>query len=253
MSLVSPTQARLGALGYNYSVAAGSADVHTLPATHPRFSNERLHVMLLSKLPLRQASAVPMLDGNAAFADVHLPAAMTGAKEDLSVMAYSVHLSVRCKPAKRQREIASVLAHAKHMIKRQTGQLAHGKSPLVLIAGDMNQPNANDYPAAEWQVIKDDMAEAGLSPTDGVMPMLRSAGFTPSFEIALNRRPLPASTAWNGAVVDYCYVRRAQPASKTNFEVEASYAYYTTASDHLPIVTDFVVSPNVNRSTSRRP
>ena len=64
----------------------------------------------------------------------------------------------------------------------------------------------------------------------------------PSWEDAATG-PLAASSAWNGAVVDYCYARmpataRAGGAVRLG-GVEASYFYHTLASDHLPLVVDF--------------
>ena len=113
----------------------------------------------------------------------------------------------------------------------------------TIIAGDLNQPNETDYPPCEWRAIASDMRRAGLALTDGVMETLRKDGFAPSWEDAATQRPLAASSAWNGAVVDYCYARmpataRAGGAVRLG-GVEASYFYHTLASDHLPLVVDF--------------
>ena len=84
-------------------------------------------------------------------------------------------------------------------------------------------------------------------------------------------RPLAASSAWNGAIVDYCFVRangvacehgkgsqqalhhhqhhhrhHRHGSTPGGITVEASYFYHTLASDHLPLVVDF----NIVRSNS---
>eukprot|EP00966_Prymnesium_polylepis_P257442 5947289-Prymnesium_polylepis.1 len=47
-------EAQLRRHGYVHSVAAGSADVHVLSTSSSAFPNERLHVMIASRLELRQ-------------------------------------------------------------------------------------------------------------------------------------------------------------------------------------------------------
>ena len=110
----------------------------------------------------------------------------------------------------------------------------------VLISGDFNQPNEGDYPADEWAAIAKDMEFAKLPLTDGAMDALRAAGFAPSWELAEKARPLVGSSAWNGAVVDYCYVP-SQRGRRGGLAVEATYFWHTDASDHLPLVVDFRV------------
>ena len=154
---------------------------------------------------------------------------------------------MRCPPSKRRDEIAAVIAHAEAsqaLLATQRSGLGASATPTV-IAGDFNQPNTWDYPPEEWAAIEADMARAGLPASDGVMQVMRDGGYLPSFEAATIRNAIPATTAWNGAVVDYCYVNDpARPAgvgmgAGKSLAVEASYAYYTLASDHLPLVTDF--------------
>ena len=78
----------------------------------------------------------------------------------------------------------------------------------------------------------------------GVRRAMRGAGFAPTFEVAARQQPLPATTCWNGALVDYIYTNA--NAKNTNAPryalVEATYPYYTLSSDHLPLVSDLVVS-----------
>ena len=107
------------------------------------------------------------------------------------------------------------------------------------IVGDFNQPNECDYTPSEWAVIADDMTRAKLELSDGAMDAMRAKGFTPSWEAAAVARPLAASSAWNGAVVDYCYVSQGMATDGTSaLEVESTYFLHTLASDHLPLVVD---------------
>lgn len=218
-SLLSSLREKLASIhGLAHFVAAGSADVHVLDPSVGIFPNERLHVVVASKLPFRRSGAVPMLDGNAAFAEVELDGAT-------SALVYSLHLSVRCEASKRRDEVASVVDHA------HAQRMPHA---LTLIAGDMNQPNEVDYPGAEWEAIAADMRRAKLDLSDGARDFLRGAEFETTFEAAAAPKPLPSTTAWNGALVDYIYINHKARAA----EVDATWAYHTLASDHLPLVTD---------------
>lgn len=231
--------------------------------------------MILSKLPLHVAHAAPMLDGAAAFAEVVLPPTSGGN----SLLVYSIHLSTRCPPTKRRQEVEAVLRHA---TVRATGgadnalandATAGRPAPIAtLVAGDFNQPNEDDYPSDEWAVLAADLDAARLPRTDGAMAAMRAAGFVPSWERPeAVARPLAASSAWNGAIVDYCFVRangvacehgkgsqqalhhhqhhhrhHRHGSTPGGITVEASYFYHTLASDHLPLVVDF----NIVRSNS---
>ena len=227
-SVLPDVTARLAAIGFPHCVAAGSADAHVLDKKLKSFPGERLHVVLASRLPLLSSEAVPMLDGHAAFAEVDLSAAATpNARRRLLV--YTLHLSVRCEASKRREEVEAVLHDA-------AGRAA-ADAPMI-VCGDFNQPNECDYPEAEWAAIAKDMSFAKLPLTDGAMDAMRKRSFAPSWEVAETPRPLAASSAWNGAVVDYCYTRL--PAHSA-MAVEATYMYHTELSDHLPLVVDLRV------------
>ena len=238
-SAVADLARRLAAMGYPHHVAAGSADAHVLSADSAAYPRERLHVMVASRLAMRRSAAVPMLDGHAAFAELSL-GTHAGA-----LCVYSAHLSVRCDASKRRREMEALLRHAR--------DAAAGGA--VLVGGDFNQPNAGDYPPHEWAAIAADLARAQLALTDGVMDTLRADGYTPSWEAATTQTPLAATSAWNGAVVDYIYAKLPAAAAAARggggggtggalwqlLGVEASYFYHTLASDHLPLVVDYAV------------
>ena len=233
LSLIPKLQQRLAALGMPHGVSAGSADVHVLDPSVGVYANERLHVYLASRLPFRRSAAVPMLDGHAAFAEVELSPAdgtSTIKQKASSALVYSAHLSVRCPSGKRREEVSAVLGHAQSLGEPEK---------LTLIAGDFNQANEADYPPAEWAAIAEDMKRAKLDLNDGAMDAMRAAGFVPTFEAAVRPAPLPATTAWNGALVDYIYINH--PASRGHARVLATRALHTLASDHLPLVCDVVI------------
>ena len=135
---------------------------------------------------------------------------------------------------------------------------------LTLLGGDFNQPNEGDYPPDEWAAMAGDMERAKLPLSDGVRDSLAAAGFTPTFQQQQQQQqqcktpsrhsPMPATTAWNGAVVDYLYVRHPPPqmdeaegkekkAGRTGevsfLDCESTYIHSTLTSDHLPLIVDF--------------
>ena len=267
---------------YEHFVAAPSADPHVLAADSAAFAGERLHVVIASRLPMSQSAAVPMANGgSAAFAEIELPShelsnLLPGGprkeRQRATALLYSLHGSVRCEPAVRQQEVAALLQHSRSLDAPNTpsnaavaaaGTATSGaatnaatntatKSAAVagparphIFAGDFNQPNEPDYPPHEWHAIAKDLAAAKLPATDGAMDALRAAGYVPSWEVGRRPRPLVGSSAWNGAVVDYCYVDERPPphgspsSLSPTLAVEATYVYHTLASDHLPLVVDF--------------
>ena len=230
-------------LGYAHSVAAGSADVHVLDSSVARFGGERLHVLVLSRWPFRDSAAVPMgPTGHAAFAEVLAPRgnAIAGASSSDAVVPvhiYSAHLSVRCPPNLRRHEITMLLRHA---AKRSAAQPTAAGS---IIAGDLNQANEDDYPHDEWAAMAADMRFAGLPLDDGVRAAQRAAGFINSFDMCGPIRAVkPATSAWNGALVDGIHVRTQQHDNDTGWNTmrcSGSWVFSTMASDHLPLVADF--------------
>ena len=116
----------------------------------------------------------------------------------------------------------------------------------TIVAGDMNQASEEDYPPTEWEAMAADMRRAGLPLDDGVRATLRAAGFASSFDMCgASHAPKPATSAWNGALVDGIHLR-AQQHDEASLHVPAvgmrcsgSWVFSTMASDHLPLVADF--------------
>lgn len=256
----------LDAEGYTHFVAAPSADPHVLAADSSVYAGERLLVLIASKRPFRQSAQVAMANGgHAAFAEIELRSAAEGSvaagrhhgrsqgsspssaplssssssTPPATALVYSLHASVRCAASVRREEIGALLLHAQSL-----NPSASASERPSLIAGDFNQPNEADYPPHEWHALASDLASAKLPESDGVMQLLRAAGYVPSWEVASLSRPLVGSSAWNGAVVDYCYVANVARGLRgrhlpTTMVVEATYMHHSLASDHLPLVVDF--------------
>lgn len=214
-SLVPSLRRRLAELGLTHAVAAGSGDAHVRDPKSKAFPGERLHVLVASRHRFVRSEAVPMEEGHAAYAEIVLDGIRAEVRPDTppttevgragevgeggaTVRVYSVHLSTRCRASKRAAEIRALLEHVR----------AGEAGSLTLIGGDFNQPNEADYPPAEWRAILADMRRAGLPANDGVRSELRSAGFVTTYESSGLLRPLPPTTAWNGAIVDYIYTNR---------------------------------------------
>ena len=143
---------KLRSMGFLHFVAAGSADVHVLPADMPNFPfpGDRLHACLASKLEVASTEVIPMLDGHAAHAEVKLGKLGGNAG---NVLIYSAHLSVRCPGSKRRAEVDALIRHfSSHT----------SLSPFIILGGDLNQPTEQDYPEKEWAAIAADMRNAGL-------------------------------------------------------------------------------------------
>jgi len=169
--------------GYEHFVQAPSADAHVLAAESAVFAGERLHVLIASRLPLRQSAKVAMTAGGyAAFAEVEIAPRKT-------VLVYTLHCSVRCAAEVRRQEVEAVLHHAaglEHTTPSADAPAPHQRPRVIghIVGGDFNQPNEAEYPPGEWRAISKDLAAAGLPASDGVMDAMRAARFTPAWELA---------------------------------------------------------------------
>lgn len=235
---VPPASTVLGALahkhGFAHQVCAGSPAVHILP-DESKFGEEargkRLEVCVCSRLPFLQSGRAPLGetadDGFAAFGTVDLTGKdLGGASPSPAVpetlTLYSTHLSVRCPGEKR-------LAETRRLLKDSEERKA------CIIAGDFNQPSELDYPPEQWGVMAEDMVGAGLPTDDGAATAMMAAGFRHAFDrVPVGRRP--GFSTWNGALVDFAWLRP----GATKLKVATAGLVYTDASDHLPLVVDYI-------------
>ena len=230
----------------------------------------RTAVVMLSKLPIENGGgeAVPMggdSNGHSVYGVISLPLrgfpgkSPGGEYSRRRLGVHSVHLSVGCAPSLRQRELAGVVRHAERAV-------LHGDVEGVLITGDFNQPTARDYDDETWSALALDMRGAGLPLSDGVAQMLRdgdgiSSKWISAFDEVTSNPP--SSTAWSGASVDFAYrlkecdvvaveggeggiVEAAAVAAVATVQADAwrvvgAWPWYSTASDHLPLVVDLAL------------
>ena len=167
-----------------------------------------------------------------------------GDADAATALVYSAHLSVRCAGSVRRAEVAAIAAHARAHAAAARARAASGEAGpavcgLMVVAGDLNQPSVADYPPDEWAALASDLDRAKIDRSDGVRETLRShLGLVPSFAVAASAATvaasirgssgsrsggsgaggglaahapglagaLPATTAWNGAMVDFIYL-----------------------------------------------
>ena len=88
-------------------------------------------------------------------------------------------------------------------------------------------------------LLPKDMRGAGLPLSDGVAELMVSAGLRHSFEETQpdGTKP-PGSSAWSGGLVDFFWHLRA--GSGPGLRCVGSWLVYDDASDHLPLVADYV-------------
>eukprot|EP00656_Telonema_subtile_P022212 TRINITY_DN23301_c0_g1_i1.p1 TRINITY_DN23301_c0_g1~~TRINITY_DN23301_c0_g1_i1.p1 ORF type:complete len:289 (-),score=53.95 TRINITY_DN23301_c0_g1_i1:37-903(-) len=217
-STVDDFQKQLSGVGYHHTVVAAAPAVHQLTAGLSFGEGEQLMVILASRRKFAMTGQASLGDGSAAFGAVDLG-------NNRLVFAYSVHLSVRCPPEARKEQIWQLLKH---------------ESPgaaLVLIGGDMQQPEQSDYPSEEWAAIARDLTAAKLPLSDGVLGLFLDSGFSQA-RLSVGVR----MTAWNGVVVDKMFFKFKHP---NLLKYEAGYTYFTNVSDHLPIISDFAFAAQV--------
>ena len=253
-------------LGFRYAAAAPDADGHVMEENIASCAGMRTAVVMLSKLPIENGGgeAVPMggdSNGHSVYGVISLPLRGSPGKSPGSEYSrrrlgvHSVHLSVGCAPSLRQRELAGVVRHAERAV-------LHGDVEGVLITGDFNQPTARDYDDETWSALALDMRGAGLPLSDGVAQMLRdgdgiSSKWISAFDEVTSNPP--SSTAWSGASVDFAYrlkecdvaveggiVEAAAVATVATVQADAwrvvgAWPWYSTASDHLPLVVDLAL------------
>lgn len=93
-----------------------------------------------------------------------------------------------------------------------TALAAHDQNNNVLIAGDFNEPQV-----------------AG-----GVVGHLHRANYVNCFERL--RHPGPPFTVWVGDIIDFIFL-----SNRWQLPLQGAYVYFDSASDHIPVIFDFIV------------
>ncbi|MCX5925632.1 MAG: ankyrin repeat domain-containing protein [Candidatus Dependentiae bacterium] len=219
-------------LGYEYQVSKDTGNT--------------LHNMIVSKYPFIQEpiKKVYTVDQDSRDLEkrnfintrVQLPDGNT-----LSV--YGTHLDVRdASGKKREEEVKELLAAA-----------GADESKNILLAADWNAERKKDYqytfrsqakPQSAAAAVDDKLVwdllganfkvrnpELGAIPT-GALDAIETKGFQDSFTRA--KVPVnPTYTVWTGTVVDFIFC-----APTWQLPVDGSYVYYSSASDHVPVMMD---------------
>ncbi len=109
------------------------------------------------------------------------------------------------------------------------------KNPNILIAADFNSVRSKDYQYSVggenvWDLLKaDNLVRNDPTPTD-LLEFIEAKNFKDSFTFANLKSP--KFTTWNGTTIDFIYLSK-----DWSLPVNA-YVFYSSASDHLPVIVD---------------
>lgn len=209
---------RLKDLGYQYTCAGQTTTIHG-----KFFGN-----MIVSKYPFAQEPTVKTYDADQKIAGerrcyikatVQLP-------HDKKVTVYGTHLDVYDdSEALRTQEIEELVADAQ----KSTEPCVIGADYNAVRARDYNyQVNGNKV----WDMLNHNSKKRiGIPTQTKALETLERNGFIDSF--TKNNQQSPRFTVWSGTAVDFFYLNK-----NWNLPITNSYVYYSSASDHLPILMD---------------
>jgi len=139
-----------------------------------------------------------------------------GKGKELTV--YGTHLDVN-KEANRIAEIKEII------------EQTEDSSENIIFCGDFNAIRTKDYPEAILTLIKHDYATREAPFSTAALDAL-GKGFVDCFTFA--HLVGPKFTVWSGIVVDFIFLKK----DSWNLPIKGCYVYYSTASDHLPVIMD---------------
>lgn len=163
-------------------------------------------------------------------------------KESRKLVVYGTHLEVHDAPGEpdqyRVDQMRVMMAQAKKDIDNKK---------LVIIAGDMNATDPKNYEGivlSDGSKLYDKIKEAYFEYTKKAgrphYPSAEHAALVRKYFVDCFEKagiPGPLWTVWTGTRVDRIYVHKTW-----NLPIAGCYVYYTTESDHLPVIIDFVVT-----------
>lgn len=101
----------------------------------------------------------------------------------------------------------------------------------IIILGDLNSVNKNDYTNDEWnEMVNSDLTRKVIT-QNKLSEFMENNNFIDSFKLA--KKDPPKISVWSNRRVDYIYIK-----SKEIKKI-SSYVYPTLSSDHYPIIADF--------------
>ena len=120
----------------------------------------------------------------------------------------------------------------KHQVQRILNLLPSDDTP-VIIMGDFNCLREQDYDDEKGQIEWLEDNSQGF-PDFETIKIIEDAGFNDAF--VQNKTPINY-TVWTGRRVDYVFTRN----TSTILSIENTFVYYSSVSDHLPLIVDFKI------------
>lgn len=196
---------------------------------HGEFGN-----LVISKLPIHALTAhtysTPKGRETRCFIKAELVLAH---QKKLSI--YGTHLEVRDTSDNESTRVSEV----KELLK-----YAHAdKNENIIITGDFNAVRKEDYDytvngKSVWDMLVEENKKRGFPTPTNALDTLKEHGFVDSFTKA--QLPKPRFTVWPGTAVDFIFV-----SPTWNLPLNGSYVYYDAASDHLPVILDIKLAPDL--------
>ena len=218
---------RLQELGYTHASAGKTS---TIGGTF--FGN-----MVVSKYPFAAEPVVKTYDADQKYAGerrCYIKAAIQ-LPSDKKITVYGTHLDVYDQTETlRTQEIKELIAD----IQKNPGH--------CIIAADYNAVRKRDYQYAVngknvWDMLNENNKKrTGAATQTRALEILEQHHFVDSF--TQNNQQSPKATVWSGTAVDFLYLNEAWNKPNAHFNVyNSSYVYYTSSSDHLPILMDMAI------------
>lgn len=218
---------RLKELGY----------VHTSAGRTATFGGTFFGNMVVSKYPFNtSASLIKTYDADQKYpgerrcyikSTVQLP-------QNKEITVYGTHLDVYDETENlRTQEIQELIADS-----------AHSKTPCI-IAADYNAVRKKDYQyevngKSVWAMLNEsNKKRTGMPTQTRALETLEQHNFVDSF--TSNNQQNPRATVWSGTAVDFLYLNDAWQKQNADLSLGKSYVYYSSASDHLPILMDMTI------------
>ncbi len=214
---------KLKELGYTYTATAQAAT----------FGGKLFGNMVVSKYPFASDPVIKTYDADQKYAgerrcyikaQVQLPG-------DKKITVYGTHLDVYDQTETlRKREIEELVTDS-----------ARSQIPCI-IAADFNAVRKRDYQyevngKSVWDMLNEsNKKRTGMPTQTRALETLESQNFVDSF--TSNNQQNPRATVWSGTAVDFLYLNQAWQQPNADFNVGKSHVYYSSASDHLPILMD---------------
>ena len=218
----------IGKAGFEYIAASAASTTHSLKGTF--FGNAIVSTKNAPMTPGALGFTLPPYgQGRSATVTFHPEVYIADAKKK-GIFVVSVHLDVFDDSG------AARLLQIRHLISQLNILENENENigvPFVLM-GDMNSLKKEDY--TEWELSWLKNNNKGIPLEFDTIKEIEKAGFTDVFDVQ-NRCGLKSST-WSARRIDYIFTKGIPPSS-----IFSTYAYYSHASDHIPLIVDFVTGP----------